>query len=142
MKKLLLIGMGLLPLFAHGEEDTRQLVQLTPAAQAVLRSEMQVNMQAINDITALVVAGKLAEAGALATAKLGSGAMGKNRNLPMDARPGPQLPLEMRQIGMRGHQTADAFAQIAASSDRERTLAALPTLTDSCSNCHSHYRIR
>lgn len=142
MKKLLLAVLALMSVPARAEEDDRQLVELTPSAQAVLRREMQANMQAINEITALVVAGKLAEAGELASAKLGGKSMGKNRDLPMEARPGPQLPAKMRQIGMAGHQAADAFAAVAATGDRDRTLEALPTLTDSCSNCHSHYRIR
>ena len=38
--------------------------------------------------------------------------------------------------------TQDEFARIAASGDRERTVAALPSLTAACVACHHAYRIR
>ena len=112
------------------------------AAEANLRAEMRANLLALNEILGLVAAGKLAEAGALAEKELGVSAMGKHRSQPFDARPGPHMAPAMHAMGMDGHQAASAFARIAASGDRERTIAALPSLTAACVGCHYAYRIR
>ncbi|MCM8595454.1 cytochrome C [Accumulibacter sp.] len=123
-------------------EDTRQLAPLSAEAAATLRADMRANLLAINGILDLVAAGKLKEAGELAEKELGFAAMGKHRTLPFDARPGPQMPPEMHRIGIEGHQAANDFARIAATGDRERTIAALPSLTAPCVACHYAYRLR
>ncbi|MEF8718382.1 MAG: hypothetical protein V5B44_11900 [Candidatus Accumulibacter necessarius] len=46
------------------------------------------------------------------------------------------------RIGIDGHKAASEFARIAASGDREKTIAALPSLTTACVGCHYAYRIR
>jgi len=127
---------------ALADEDSRQLVRMPPAAESTLRAEMRANLLAINDILALAMAGKLAEAGARAEQDLGMAMMGRHRALPFDARPGPHMPPAMHQLGIDGHRAASAFARIAASGDREKTLAALPTLTQACVACHYAYRLR
>lgn len=140
MKKLLLTMLFLsLPAAA---EDTRQLARLTPQAQEVLRQEMLDNLIAINEILALLAANRLKEAGEVAEAKLGKSAMGKNARLPFEARPGPQMPAAMHDLGRSGHLAASEFAAAAASGDRERALALLPNLTGSCVACHASYRAR
>lgn len=140
MKKLLLTMLFLsLPAAA---EDTRQLARLTPQAQDVLRQEMLDNLIAINEILALLAANRLKEAGEVAEAKLGKSAMGKNARLPFEARPGPQMPAAMHDLGRSGHLAASEFAAAAASGDRERALALLPNLTGSCVACHASYRAR
>ena len=48
----------------------------------------------------------------------------------------------MHALGIDGHKTASAFAAIAATGDREKALAALPTLSAACLGCHFSYRIR
>lgn len=127
---------------AMAADDGRQLVRLPPAAESTLRAEMRANMLAVNDILALVAAGKLEEAGARAEQDLGQAMMGRHRSLPFDARPGPHMPPAMHQLGIDGHRAASAFARVAASGDREKTIAALPTLTQSCVACHYAYRLR
>ena len=123
-------------------EDMRQLAPLPAAAAESLRTEMRANLLTLNEIINLSVTGKLAEAGVLAEQELGNTAMGKNRKLPFEARPGPHMPPAMHAIAMDGHKAASAFALIAATGDREKTLAALPTLTSTCVSCHYAYRIR
>ena len=140
MKKLLLTMMFLS--LAAAAEDTRQLARLTPQAQDVLRQEMLDNLIAINEILALLAANRLKEAGEVAEAKLGKSAMGKNARLPFEARPGPQMPAAMHDLGRSGHLAASEFAAAAASGDRERALALLPNLTGSCVACHASYRAR
>ena len=81
-------------------EDARQLVKLPAPAQEALREEMQGNLVALNDVLSLIAAGKIKEAGEAAETKLGMSAMGRHRDKPFDARPGPHMPPAMHGIGM------------------------------------------
>jgi hypothetical protein len=123
-------------------EDARELVKFPPAAEINLRLEMRDNLRALNEILSLVAEGKLVEASSVAEKELGQSAMGKHRSQPMAARPGPHMPAAMHAIGMDGHKAASDFAKIAATGDRDKTLAALPSLTTACVVCHSVYRAR
>lgn len=142
MLKRCVVLMALLAGSAMAADDLRQLARMPPAAEANLREEMRANLLALNEIISLTVAGKVKEAGELAEKELGLTAMGKNRALPLEARPGANMPPGMHMLGIDGHKTASAFAAIAATGDREKTLAALPTLSGSCVGCHYSYRIR
>ncbi|MFN4149172.1 MAG: cytochrome C, partial [Rhodocyclaceae bacterium] len=82
------------------------------------------------------------EAGEVAEKELGRSAMGKNAALPIEARPGSQMPREMHQLAIGGHLAASDFARAAATGDRDKALAALPNLLGSCVACHASYRIR
>jgi hypothetical protein len=123
-------------------EDTRQLATLPPAANEALREEMLGNLLAINEILTLMAAGKIKEAGQAAETSLGQSAMGKHRDKPVDARPGPHMPPVMHGIGMDGHRAASEFAKAASSGDREQALALLPKLTGACVACHYSWRTR
>ena len=117
---------ALLACGTQAAEDARQLVPLPPTAQATLREEMLANLRVLNAILDLVAADKIKEAGALAEEELGITAMGKNRSLPLEARPGAHMPPAMHGLGVAGHQSASEFARIAATGDRDKTVAALP----------------
>ena len=123
-------------------EDTRQLVQLPPAAQETLRQEMLDNLVALNEILSLMAEGKVREAGAVAETRLGVSAMGKHRDRPFDARPGPHMPPAMHGIGIDGYKSVSEFARVAATGDRDKALALLPNLTAACVACHYSYRTR
>ncbi|HQU79722.1 MAG TPA: cytochrome C [Azonexus sp.] len=123
-------------------EDTRQLVKLPAPAQEALREEMQGNLVALNEVLSLIAAGKIKEAGEAAETKLGMSAMGKHRDKPFDARPGPHMPPAMHGIGIDGHKAASEFATAAKSGDRDKALALLPNLTSACVACHYSYRTR
>lgn len=127
---------------AGANEDSRQLAPMPPAAEAALREEMRDNMLAINEIVSLLATGKVKEAGEVAETRLGRSVMGRHRDKPFDARPGPHMPQAMHRIGMDGHIAASEFARIAAKGDRNKALAALPALTATCVSCHYAYRIR
>jgi hypothetical protein len=142
MKKYIAFCVALLAHTVVLAEDTRQLAILPAAAAESLRAEMRANMLTLNQIISLTVAGQTKEAGLLAEQELGVTAMGKNRKLPFDARPGPHMPPAMHAVGVDGHNAASAFALVAATGDREKTLAALPTLSTPCVACHFAYRIR
>lgn len=123
-------------------EDGRQLAKLPPAAQEALRAEMRDNLIAVNEVLTLLAAGQVLEAGEVAENKLGLSAMGRHRDLPMDARPGMHMPAAMHRIGLDGHKAASAFAEIAKSGNREQALTYLPKVTANCVTCHASYRIR
>ncbi|MDP1825276.1 MAG: hypothetical protein Q8L48_18610 [Archangium sp.] len=123
-------------------QDARQLVKLPTPAEETLRLEMRDNLVALNEILTLTVSGKVKEAGLVAEKKLGTSVMGQHRDKPLEARPGPHMPKEMHEVARQGHQTASAFAAIAATGNREKTLAALPTLNNACVSCHLAYRVR
>lgn len=123
-------------------EDARQLAPLPEPAQAVLRQEMLDNMVALNEILSLMADGQVKAAGQVAEAKLGRSAMGKNRALPFEARPGAHMPQAMHEIGLSGHQAASEFARAAARGDQEGAMALLPSLTATCVACHLSYRAR
>jgi hypothetical protein len=127
---------------AANAEDQRQLAPLPAAAQESLRLEMLDNLLAINGVLELMAAGKTKEAGQLAETTLGKSAMGKNREKPFDARPGPHMPPAMHKIGTEGHQSASEFAKAASAGDRDQALALLPKLTGTCVACHYSYRTR
>jgi len=143
MKKYLPITLGAM-LFSGISlaEDTRQLVTLPDPAREVLRQEMLDNLTAVNEVLTLLAEGKVKEAGQSAETRLGVSAMGKNRALPPDARPGAHMPPAMHEIGMAGHRAATAFAEAAATGDRDKALARLPELTGNCVACHFSYRVR
>ena len=123
-------------------EDTRQLAPLPPAAQESLRQEMLDNLVAVNEVLSLMAEGKVKEAGTAAEAKLGLSAMGKHRDKPFDARPGPHMPPAMHGIGLDGHKAVSEFAAVAKTGDRDKALALLPNLTAACVACHYSYRTR
>lgn len=127
---------------AAAAEDSRQLAPLKPPAQETLRQEMLDNLLALNEILTLIAANQVKEAGELAETRLGRSAMGKNAKLPFDARPGPQMPVAMHNLGRDGHAAASEFAIAAASGERERALAQLANLTGACVACHASYRTR
>lgn len=127
---------------AAAAEDTRQLAPLPAPAQESLRQEMLDNLLAVHEILDHVAAGRLPEAGQVAESKLGKAAMGKHRDKPMNARPGPNMPPAMHGIGMDGHAAASEFAQAAKAGDRDKALALLPKLTGACVACHYSYRVR
>lgn len=140
MKKLFLVAACIaLPALA---EDTRQFAELKPQALETLRQEMLDNLLALNQIITLLAANQVKEAGEVAEKELGRSAMGKNAAKPFEARPGPQMPRPMHDLGINGHLAATDFARAAASGDRDKALAELPSLVGSCVACHASYRTR
>lgn len=127
---------------ARAADDARQLVSMPEPARARLREEMLGNLRALQDIVESLAKGNVREAGAVAERELGTAAMGRNRALPLEARPGAHMPAAMHELGQQGHQAASAFARAAASGDRDRALMALPAVTGSCVACHHSYRVR
>lgn len=142
MKITKLTAIALLAAVPVYATDTRQLVELKPPARETLRQEMRDNLVALNTIITLLANNQVKEAGEVAEKELGRSAMGKNASKPFDARPGPQMPREMHQLGISGHMVATDFAKAAASGDRDKAMAELPAIVGSCVACHASYRTR
>jgi hypothetical protein len=142
MKSACLATLALLVVAPALAEDTRQLATLHPLAQETLRQEMRDNLIALNQIVTLLAANQVKEAGELAEKALGRGAMGQHARKPFEARPGPQMPTAMHDIGRNSHSVASDFARAAATGERDKALAELPALIGACVACHSSYRIR
>jgi len=123
-------------------EDARQLAKLPDPARDALREEMVGNLVALNEVLALLAAGRTREAGEAAERNLGVSAMGRHRDKPFEARPGPHMPRAMHALGMEGHKAASEFARLAQAGDRDAALAALPKLTGACVACHASWRVR
>lgn len=142
MSHRLLVLLSVVVASSSPAQDARTLAELPAPAVESLRQEMRENLIALNEIQLLVVAGKVKDAGEVAEKKLGQSAMGKHRDKPLEARPGPHMPTAMHDLGRQGHKDASAFAAIAATGNQKKTLAALPTLNNACISCHSAYRVR
>ena len=125
---------------AQAAEDVRQLVEMPPEAQQLIRQEMRDNVFALNAIIGLLAEGKLEEAGQLAEREMGTSAMGRFRGNP--AAPGRHMVPEMRNLGRGMHFAATEFADAAAVGELPDALAALKKLTEKCAACHAAYRIR
>lgn len=138
----LLVPLALLAATPALAEDNRLFAPLPAPAQEVLREQMLDNLLAVNEIVSLLASGEVKEAGIVAENRLGLTAMGKNRSLPFDARPGVHMPPAMHAVAFAGHKAASEFATAAASGDRDRALAQLPNLTGTCVGCHLSYRTR
>ena len=142
MKKWVGLWLLLGVIAVQADEEARLLARMPPLAEAALREEMRDNLLSLHEILTLLASGQVKEAGDLAEKKLGKSAMGKHRDQPFEARPGPHMPPAMHRLGMEGHQAASDFARIAATGEREKALAALPALSATCVSCHFSYRIR
>ena len=139
-KRWWLGGALALTLFSAQAEDVRQLVEMPPEAQQLIRQEMRDNVFALNAIIGLLAEGRLEEAGALAEREMGTSSMGRFRGNP--AAPGRHMVPEMRKLGRGMHFAATEFADAAAVGELPDALAALKTLTEKCAACHAAYRIR
>ncbi|MBK1680996.1 cytochrome c [Rhodocyclus tenuis] len=142
MKSTTLCLLALLASVPALAEDERLFAPLPAPAQEVLREQMLDNLLAVNEIVSLLASGGVKEAGVIAENRLGLTAMGKNRTLPFDARPGVHMPPAMHAVAFAGHRAASEFAAAAASGDRDRALALLPNITGTCVACHLTYRTR
>ncbi|MCB1903215.1 MAG: cytochrome c, partial [Gammaproteobacteria bacterium] len=125
------------------DTDSRQFVEMPPEARATLRAEMLDNQLALHSIISALAALNFTEAGDIAEKQLGISAMGNNRKLPQNARPGMYMPEEMHAIGRGSHVAASDFAKLAKAAkpaDLPKLLTALQTMTGACIACHRSYR--
>lgn len=123
--------------------DPRTLVEMPATAQSVMRQDMLNHLSTLNAIVAALGKGDLNGAATTAEQQLGRASMGRHRGTGMMGMgPGRFMSPEMRDIGWRMHDAADAFATIARKGDAQKAIAALEQVTTSCVTCHATYRTR
>ena len=120
--------------------DPRQLVDIPPAAQQLMRQDMLSHLSALNSIIAALGKNDLKAAADTAEQQLGRASMGKHRASGMG--PGRFMPPEMRDLGWGMHDAADTFATEARKGNPQSAFAALQNVTSSCVACHAVYRTR
>lgn len=121
-------------------EDTRQWVQMPPAAVAMMGTDMRDHLAALDEIIGLLAAGDLDQAADVAQKRLGTGSMGKHRGSGM--APGRFMPPEMRRLGWSMHSAATDFADVARTGEARDAYVALQGVTRFCVACHAAYRVR
>jgi len=120
--------------------DTRQLVEMPPQVQAMLRQDMRAHLNSLHAIIAALAEQRLQAAADIASQQLGSASMGRHR--ASGGGPGRHMPAAMRSIDMRMHAAADTLAEAARAGDQTAAMQQLGQLTAACSACHAGYRIR
>lgn len=120
--------------------DPRQLVDIPPAAQQLMRQDMLSHLSALHSIIAALGNNDLKAAADTAEQQLGRASMGKHRASGMG--PGRFMSPEMRDLGWGMHDAADAFATEARKGNPQSAFAALQKVTSSCVACHAVYRTR
>lgn len=123
-------------------QDARQLVEMPDLPRALMRTDMQDHLMALNEIIGHLAENKLASAGETAEKRMGTSTMGKHAGIARGQGPGRFMPDTMRQMGGNMHDAASEFARLAKTGDQARSLAALQQLTASCVACHMSFRTR
>ena len=141
MKKILFCLLSVLSASTFAE-DTRQAIQMPAEARAELRAEMLDFQAALHQIIGALATGKHDEAADIAEKAMGTGAMGRHRNAPPNARPGMFMPPDMHAIGRNLHGQTSDFAKVARAGDTAKALGALQAVTGACVGCHRAYRIQ
>jgi hypothetical protein len=123
-------------------EDARQLVEMPPLAQAILREEMLDNLGALNELIGLLAEDRLQEAGTLAEQRLGQSSMGRHAARARGQGPGRFMPASMHAIALAMHDAATELGKVAQTGDEAKALAALQKVSATCVACHAAYRTR
>lgn len=121
-------------------EDTRQLVEMPPAVQQVLRQDMISHLSALDNILSSLAAGDLKGSAEIAESQLGRASMGRHAGTGLG--PGRFMPPDMHNIAFSMHQAASAFAEVVTKGDMKKSTAALKEVTGHCVACHNAFRIR
>lgn len=140
--------------------DGRQLVEFPPAMRTHTLANMRDHLQALSEILTAMSAAQYAQAARIADARLGmdspsaEGCKAEAAGAPpqmsksagMDHQMSLFMPENMRKIGLEMHQSASAFAVVAAKAGKtgnaKPALAALSRVTQQCAACHAAYRMQ
>ncbi len=120
--------------------DNRLFVEMPEEAQQLMRKHMRDHLMALSEILGYLAKNDFSSAAEVAEQRLGESSMGRHRATGMG--PGRFMPLSMRQIGQGMHKAASKFADIANSSDMDKSNSALQEVVALCVACHVSYRIR
>lgn len=122
--------------------DHRQLVTMPELPRALMRTDMQDHLVALNEIFGYLAENNLAAAAETAEKRLGNSSMGKHAVMARGQGPGRFMPDAMRQMGWEMHAAGSEFAQVAKGGDAAKTYTALQKVMASCVACHMSFRTR
>lgn len=148
MTKKIFLALLLLPAISSAwaaepaASDARQLVNMPPEAQAIMRADMLDHLVALNEVLSYLAEGNLAAAAEVAETRIGRSAMGRNMGKARGMGPGRFMPDAMRSLGWGMHDAASEFATVAKTGDKLKAYAALQPVAASCVACHLSYRTR
>lgn len=121
-------------------EDGRIALELPPDVKVHFLEHMRAHMTSLNDVVQLMAAGKIREAGTVASTEM---AVGKGMGI------GRYMPPEFRQMGMELHISAADFARTTASlaepldaAGWSMAASGLAQVTARCTACHATFRLR
>ena len=123
-------------------QDHRQLVTMPELPRALMRTDMQDHLVALNEIFGYLAESNLAAAAETAEKRLGNSSMGKHAVMARGQGPGRFMPDAMRQMGWDMHAAGSEFAQVAKAGDTAKTYTALQKVMASCVACHMSFRTR
>ena len=123
-------------------QDHRQLVTMPELPRALMRTDMQDHLVALNEIFGYLAENNLAAAAETAEKRLGNSSMGKHAVMARGQGPGRFMPDAMRQMGWDMHAAGSEFAQMAKGGDMAKTYTALQKVMASCVACHMSFRTR
>jgi len=123
-------------------QDHRQLVTMPELPRALMRTDMQDHLVALNEIFGFLAENNLAAAAETAEKRLGNSSMGKHAVMARGQGPGRFMPDAMRQMGWDMHAAGSEFAQMAKGGDTTKTYTALQKVMTSCVACHMSFRTR
>ena len=123
-------------------EDHRQLATMPEKARAIMRTDMQDHLVALNEIFGYLAEGNLVAASETAEERLGNSSTGRHAMIARGRGPGRFMPEAMRQLGWGMHDAASEFALVLKRGDAAKTYTALQSVTSSCVACHMSFRTR
>ena len=123
-------------------QDHRQLIAMPELPRALMRTDMQDHLVALNEIFGYLAENKLDAAAETAEKRLGKSAMGKHAAMARGQGPGRFMPDAMRQMGWEMHAAASEFPHVAKGVDTAKTYTALQKVMTSCVACHMSFRTR
>jgi len=123
-------------------QDHRQLVAMPELPRALMRTDMQDHLVALNEIFGYLAENNLAAAAETAEKRLGNSSMGKHAVMARGQGPGRFMPDAMRQMGWEMHAAGSEFAQVAKGGGTAKTYTALQKIMASCTACHMSFRTR
>lgn len=139
--------------------DGRQRVNFPPPMREHTLANMRDHLLALSEILGAMSAGKYAQAGSIASARLGmespsadgcasesSSAAQMSKPASMEQQMNEFMPEGMRRIGLEMHKSASVFAteanKAAKTGNAKPALAALTRMTQQCTSCHAAYKVQ
>jgi hypothetical protein len=126
-----------LPVFAAGDQDTRQMVKLPDMMKQHMLGNMRDHMLTIHEIQDALAKNELDKAADIAEQRIGMSSLVSHNAAHM----APYMPKAMQDIGTEMHHAASRFALTAKEGDPLKSLAGLALITQQCVACHAAYKL-